>query len=128
MKNKKKEPGLDYMMSLGFYPAKTLSGVEDQLAKVSDRNTARKLLEEIDQRVDSRRDDTGFYQRKNADYGVSLALTSAFDADILRKACNWVSSHTEYFGETILEVGCDCGVMTCFFSQNVSRIKNSIYR
>ena len=32
---------------------------------------------------------------KNEDYNLSLAITSAFDADILRKACNWIVENKE---------------------------------
>ncbi len=117
VKKRKKDAGLEYMLSLGFYPAKTISGIEEQIAAVSDRKTAREFIEIFDKRADGMIENDKFYSLKNKDYNVSLALTSAFDSDILRRACNWIAEHKDYFGKTILEVGCDCGVMTCFLAQ-----------
>ena len=49
-RDKKKEPGLQYMLSLRINPAKSMSGVEDQLARATDRKTAIDLLTEIGER------------------------------------------------------------------------------
>ena len=36
--------------------------------------------------------------------------------DVLRQACNYVASHKEYFGHTILELNCATGLMTGFLA------------
>ncbi len=59
-----------------------------------------------------------FYDFKNSDPEISRALSEAYDGDIIRKACNYISSHKDYFGETILEVGCDCGIISCFLAKS----------
>lgn len=115
-----KDPGLQYMMELGFYPAKNMSGVEEQLIKASDRQTAQSFLELIEYRSDDHTDDWNneeFYAQKNKNYSISQAITSAFDSDILRQVCNWIVANQKYFGKTILEVGCDCGVMSGFLGR-----------
>ena len=33
-----------------------------------------------------------------------IALSSAYDGDILRKACNWIDAHNDHFGKTILDI------------------------
>ena len=123
MKKRNNDPGLEYMISLGFRPANSMSGVEDQIAHVSDRDTARRIVREIDRRADGNSDNQIFYSMKNADYNISLALTNAFDADIIRKACNWISEHKDFFGASILEVGCDCGVMSCYLAKTFPQSK-----
>lgn len=117
MKSQSVDPGLEYMISIGFRPAKTWGAVETALANASDRKTALRFLKTIDERASGKRDEIGFYSMKNENYNLSLALTSAFDADILRKACNWIVDNKDLFGSTILEVGCDCGVMTVFLAK-----------
>ena len=118
MAKKKADEGLQYMLSLGFNPAKNMSGVEEQLEKASDKQTARDFMLTIDKRIKSGcSDNDTFYPLKNKNLQFSLALSSAYDADIIRKACNWISKNKELFGGTILEVGCDCGVMSCFLAK-----------
>ena len=36
--------------------------------------------------------------------------------DVLRQACNYIASHKEYFGHTILELNCATGLMTGFLA------------
>ena len=44
-------------------------------------------------------------------------LQRGYDIDIIRKACNYIAENKEYFGKTILEVGCDAGYMTGFLAK-----------
>ena len=55
-----------------------------------------------------------FYLRKNADYDLAMVFSGAYDADIIRNLCNWISDNRDNFGDTILEIGCDCGFVTTF--------------
>ena len=123
-RDKKKEPGLQYMLSLRINPAKSMSGVEDQLARATDRKTAIDLLIEIGERYtgggDRKRD---FYTLKNSTFELSFALSSAFDGNILRNACNWIYENKEEFGSTILEVGCDIGIMSCYLAETFPNAK-----
>lgn len=118
MSKRKTDAGLEYMIELGFNPAKSDGGVEDQLREVSDKMTARKIMDVISNRTDGNEDNNAsFYPLKNQSYEISMALSSAYDGDILRKACNWVVKNKDYFGDEILEIGCDCGIMSCFLAK-----------
>lgn len=116
MAKREKDPGLMYMISLGLTPARAWSGVEEQIAKASDRKTAQEFLKEFTYRAGGK-GQQDFYSLKNRSYDISMAISSAVDADVLRKACNWILANKESFGETILEVGCDCGIMSCFLGK-----------
>ena len=122
-KKRDRSPGLEYMISLDFKPERTYSGVERRLLDVCDRKTVETIMYSISKRADGKTDDSSFYKLKNQTSKISMALTSAFDADILRKACNWIADHQDLFGETILEVGCDCGVMSCFLAKTFPESK-----
>lgn len=123
MAKKIMDVGLQYMISLGIRPAKTLSQLEDQLIRASDTTTARELMLEINNRSDHNGNNDSFYRLKNQSLEISLALTGAFDGDILRKACNWISAHKDFFGQSILEVGCDCGVISCFLAKTLPEVQ-----
>ena len=121
---RKKDPGLEYMLSLGFNPAKSISGVEQQLTAASNKEKAASFIELLTDRAIRNRSESAkhagpeqMYEIKNETLEFSLALSSAYDGDILRKACNWIDAHKDHFGKTILEVGCDCGVMSCFLAK-----------
>lgn len=125
MAKKNKDAGLQYIMELGFYRAKNMTDVMDQLTKAAGKETAEKLIRVIDFRADHKetRDDNSFYAQKNETSALSIALTGAFDADIIRQACNWIVANRENFGKTILEVGCDCGVMSCFLARQFPDVR-----
>ena len=110
--------GLEYVTSLGIRPGDNILDLEGKLIRAGGKPTAQRILREIDRRADHKGNRSGFYALKNQNLRISLALTGAFDGDILRKACNWVIDHREQFGSTILEVGCDCGVMSCFLAKS----------
>ena len=65
---------------------------------------------------------------------LSLYLTGAFDGDIIRRTCNWITDHKDLFGDTILEIGCDIGLIPCFLAKTfpnsivtaIDRCKNGL--
>lgn len=116
MGKRKNDPGLEYMISLGLSPAKSSSAMETQLLKVADKNTVWEVLNCIADRGDGD-EKKDFYALKNRDLKLSLGISGAFDSDVLRKACNWIASHADLFVGDILEVGCDCGIMSCFLAK-----------
>ena len=59
-----------------------------------------------------------FYEFKNSNPVLSKSFSETYDGDILRQACNYIYSHKEYFGTTILEVGCEAGFMTGFLAKS----------
>ncbi len=117
MKKKDRTPGLDYMIELGFKPEKSFSKIKDRVYETTDKDVAERIMKAIDSRGDGKGNNDSFYKQKNSTLKLSLAITGAFDADILKRACNWIVEHKDFFNKTILEVGCDCGVMSCFLAR-----------
>lgn len=118
------DPGQKYLARLNLEPANSLSGVEKQLKKVTSQSFANKVVSFMRYRGSAKTDtkdpnDTAFYELKNTNLKASLTLTGAFDGDYIRKVCNWIAEHTELFGGKILEVGCDCGILSCFLAKQL---------
>lgn len=118
-KNKSVDVGLAYMKELGFHPESSRSVAFDKLRSVADKSMANSLIDIIDDVSNAKGNysRSDLYVAKNATLDLSLMLSSTHRADIYRKACNWVVNHKELFGSCILDLGCDCGIMTCFLAQ-----------
>ena len=107
------------MKELGFRPESSLSVAFDRLRSVADKSLANNLINIIKD-VRSKKGNysqSDLYDAKNATLDLSLILSSTHRADIYRKVCNWVVNHKELFGSCILDLGCDCGIMTCFLAR-----------
>jgi len=57
------------------------------------------------------------YAIKNKNYDQALYLGGAFHGDILESICDWIYKNQHLFGDSILEVGCDTGVITSFLGK-----------
>lgn len=143
MKNKVKDPGLEYMQQLGIKALRSTNVIFNDLDRMFGREKSRKISAMIDKRAerenytdehDWKEADRQFYDLKNEDYALSLYLTGAFDGDIIRRACNWIIDHKDFFGKTILEIGCDIGLISCFLAKTfpsstitaIDRCKNGV--
>ena len=106
--------GLQYILKLGLTGAKDAHGIWTNMVSKFGESEAASFLDTIEGYQDL--DDNHFmlYEFKNKEFDKGLFYTGLIDADIFRKACNWIADHKMSFGKTILDVGCDCGVMTCF--------------
>ena len=110
---KEKDMGLRYLMELGIRPARDKKGMYTQLKKQLGQREADRLMEQVWQESDVQR----LYDVKNESYEKGITFSGAYDGDIYRKACNWIARNQDVFGETILDVGCDCGIMSCFLAK-----------
>ena len=111
-----KDVGYEYIKKLGMKPAMTLSDVRNQIKKVSNKKIANQIIDAMDARADGELEGS-FYKLKNSSLDVSLALSGAFDANYIQKVCTWIAEHKPLFGDNILEVGCDCGILSCFLAK-----------
>lgn len=114
--SKKRTPdsGLKYLMEIGFERIRGEHGLADRFYKVFGKTRTEEIFDIWEGMEVGTKD---FYDFKNSDPKISKALSEAYDGDIIRKACNYIDGHKEYFGPTILEVGCDCGMMSCFLAK-----------
>lgn len=121
---KRNEPGLQYMQEINIRPAKNFQ----QLYRALADKLGKKLADEFESYFSARADrqergDTGendgFYSFKNRNLNTALAVSGAFDGDILRQICNLIDSVAEEYKDCkrILEVGCDCGILSCFLGR-----------
>ena len=110
--------GLEYVRSLDLNPVKTFSKLESVLNEKCGDAFTFQILEHMNQRsADNCSDDLSCYYLKNTDRRSSLTISGAVDGDIIRKACNWIAEHPSMFGQKILEIGCDCGIISCFLAK-----------
>lgn len=113
-KNHDLDPGLRYLKEIEFDRIRGKYGLADRLRKNFGNSKAEKIWDEWQSIPVGSKE---FYEFKNSDPEISKAFSEAYDGDIIRKACNYISNHKEYFGSTILEVGCDCGLISCFLAK-----------
>lgn len=143
MKTKVKDPGLEYVQQLGIRALRSSRVIFDDLDRMFGIEKGRRISAMIDKRAerenytdehDWKEADRQFYDLKNEDYDLSLYLTGAFDGDIIRRTCNWITDHKDLFGDTILEIGCDIGLISCFLAKTfpnsivtaIDRCKNGL--
>ena len=118
-KNKSVDIGLQYMNELGFYAEKSRCTALKKLRSFSDKSSANNLVNILEDMFHDKGNYSSLdlFAAKNASLDLSLKLSSSFRADIYYKICNWIVNHKELFGSTILDLGCDCGIMTCFLAR-----------
>lgn len=124
-KNKKLDEGLKYVLELGLTPART----NDEVKKVLQQKLGREKCDEIIEYIIARGEDQDksmherdktldlFYDLKNSSLEASLTITGLFEGDYIRRCCNYMYENRAFFGKTILEVGCDCGILSCFIAR-----------
>ena len=117
-----KDPGLVYVQELGFRTARNQRAAEANLQRRVGMKKARECLDWLRARPVSSHNERmnemkALYSKKNEALDLSLAISEMFDADYIRKMCNHIAEHIECFGKTILDVGCDNGIITCFIAR-----------
>lgn len=121
---KEKDIGLQYMIGLGLRPAKTghqfFSMLQEKFGKDNAEAVARFMNERYDaQNRGEGSDDSAFYKLKNSTADMSVFISGSYDGDFIRKTCNYISSKADKLRDCkhILEVGCDCGIFSCFLGR-----------
>ncbi len=108
-----KDPGLEHIKKLNIRAVRDPKDIFNELTGRYGKSRAREIIDGIYGSL-VRDGQVAMYDQKNADYEISMLISGGYDADIVRRACNWVSDNKDAFGDEILEVGCDCGFMTAF--------------
>ena len=112
---------LDYLKELDIKPLRRLSQLEDKLIIDLGREKAGEIISVINERGRMERrglkpDDEAFYAIKHRDTEVSMAISGAFDGDIIRRILEWLDDSTVVFGNKVLDIGCENGIMTCYLA------------
>lgn len=113
---KVKDLGLEHLMQLNISAARDQRGVYNALTRKYGQAKAKEITDGIFETSEKEGLDA-MYAKINADYDVAMLFSGSLDGDIVRKTCNWINDHKNDFGETILEVGCDCGFITTFLAK-----------
>ena len=119
-KKRELDPGLQYLLEIGFDKTHGKNGLQERLEKVFGKKTA---IQIYSKRVKIEDGSIEFYEFKNSDPRISRIFSEVYDGDILRKACNYIYDQREFFGNTILEVGCEAGYMTGFLARTFPESK-----
>ncbi|MCF0137103.1 MAG: methyltransferase domain-containing protein [Oscillospiraceae bacterium] len=118
----------DYMAELRLRPVEDPRKFVSRMQSVMGMSKAGKLIDALNRRAkahekgDSSCDEL-IYELKNADLLTSTTMTGATEGETLKSIFTWVCDNREYFGENILEVGCENGIITCFLARQFPEAK-----
>ncbi len=108
------DAGLKYIQQIGIRAERSYDNIVNNLIRAFGEKEAKAYLDRI---IDAQKTViSDLYAGKNSDFEKSMIFTGGYDADVIRKICNWVDGNKQYFGKNILEIGCDCGFVTCFIA------------
>ena len=110
-----KDAGLLYVQKLGVHAAKTMQDFEAVFERKYGYQASCDYLGTLDVMIDEGKIEEK-YEFKNNDFEKSILYTGMVDAEFIRKAANWITENKAHFGNKILDVGCDCGIMSCFLA------------
>lgn len=114
--------GEDYFNSLNLKVAKNIGDLRAIITDKVSGEVADHFIDMIRNRGVHAAEGTdlgerAFYDFKNADYKRGITISAAHDGDIMIKTCDWVHERRKAFGKTILDVGCDTGIVSCFLAK-----------
>lgn len=111
--NKKISPvAKKHLKALGIQREPTYESMREHL----ERRYGTDALKNLDEMV-AMADTESSYSIKNKNYDQALYLAGAFHGDILEAICDWICKNQNLFGNSILEVGCDTGIITSFIGK-----------
>ena len=123
-KGRKADVVLEFLQWFDIKPVNAMSVAYQHFAEIMGDEKATRLNEIVLGRLDKAHDsDKALYLLKNEDIDAALKFTGDVDGDIIRHVCNWILSHKQCFGKTILEVGCDIGLISCFLAKTFPESK-----
>lgn len=107
-----------YMQEVGL---KYIKGTNEFLTGLAIR-TGKEYTEKIATELNSRAtrqnsSNSYFYQIKNEDFDGSIFVSAAFDGGVFRHIGNMVIDNPDCFKGRIIDLACDCGIVTCFIAK-----------
>lgn len=117
---KEKDIGQKYIEQLGMKPPKESKLLYFQFSAKYGETIGRKMLSDLYRKIREYEENASylqeFYEMKNEMLDKALLFNAAYQGDSYRKMCNWIVANHDVFGREILDVGCECGIMTCFLA------------
>ncbi|MDD6727606.1 MAG: class I SAM-dependent methyltransferase [Eubacteriales bacterium] len=108
-----------YMQEIGLKYIKNSNDFIAGLTYRTDKNYALKVAQELNARGTGQvTSNSVFYKMKNESLTASIYISAAFDGGLFRHLGNLIIDSKELFdGKTIIDMGCDCGIVTCFIAK-----------
>lgn len=108
----------NYMKELGLRYFKGANEFVTHLALKTDKQYATEVAELLNSRAQGLNSNNQiFYEVKNKSLTGSLCVSAAFDSGLFRHLGNMIIDEKDVFKGTVLDIGCDCGVVSCFIAQ-----------
>lgn len=109
----------EYMKTVGLKYIKNSNDFFTGLARVTmDKDYTMEVARVLNARAEGApTDNSEFYQLKNKIFDASIYISAAFDGGVFRHIGNMVMDHSELFVGNVLDMGCDCGIVTCFMAK-----------
>ena len=126
MARKAQDAALKYMIELEIDPAKDINGLFNRMEARFGKETARNLKKAygewvkcIELKKETKEAWDTLQNMRDASPELAVAYTGACEGDILRKQCSWILDHKESFGEKILFISSDRGIVACFLGREL---------
>ncbi|MBQ7203102.1 MAG: class I SAM-dependent methyltransferase [Eubacterium sp.] len=107
-----------YMKEVGLKYIKTPNDFIAGLAIKTDKKYAQDMAYELNSRGEGAPvDNAQFYELKNRSLDGSIYVSAAFDGGVFRHIGNLVIDDADVLGDSVLDMCCDCGIVTCFMAK-----------
>ncbi|MGN1329402.1 MAG: methyltransferase domain-containing protein [Eubacterium sp.] len=107
-----------YMQKIGLKYIKNSNEFIAGLAYRTDKNYATKVATELNARgTGQSAGNAVFYKMKNESLEASIYISAAFDGGLFRHLGNMIIDNPELFSGRVIDMGCDCGIVTCFIAK-----------
>lgn len=117
----KRDIGQDYLDKIGINPPGESKGLYFQYEKKFGETVGRGMLSDLYRKIRESGSNENylaeFYEMKNASLDGALIFNGGYQGDAYRQLCNWIMDNHDALGRDILDIGCECGVMTCFLAE-----------
>lgn len=106
----------EYMNKVGLkYIKNTQDFVSGLAYRTKDKQYTNDVVKHLNSRAEGRLiDNDEFYKLKNYSLDASVYISAAFDGGVFRHIGNMIMDCSEMFSGKALDLGCDCGIVTCF--------------
>ena len=110
----------EYMKTIGLKYIKNPQEFIAGLAMRTDKAYAQEMAAEFNSRAEGApANNTKFYKLKNRSLEGSVYISAAFDSGVFRHIGNMIIDVKEQLTGEVLDLCCDCGIVTCFMAKYI---------